>query len=174
VKEIWKPVPFAPYYKASDLGRVKAIARTRSNGRSYSEQILKPRLEANGYYYLSLTTPIGWRRASVHRVIAFTFCYKPPGTYQVNHINGIRTDNHPENLEWCTAGQNIRHAYRVLGYIVWNKGHRKKRRKKICKWCRIPFTPQKTRQVLCSQLCARQRNGSLHKRSQRVKYAQEN
>ena len=36
----------------------------------------------------------------------------------VNHINGIKKDNRPENLEWCTVSHNTKHGYDVLGVIA--------------------------------------------------------
>ena len=48
----------------------------------------------------------------VHRIIAKAWCDNddPKHKVQINHINAIRTDNRPENLEWCTVSYNIRDA----------------------------------------------------------------
>lgn len=47
----------------------------------------------------------------LHRIIASTFLENKEGLPVVNHIDGDKTNNKVENLEWCTVEYNHRHAW---------------------------------------------------------------
>lgn len=75
---------------------------------------LKPGLSGKNYYTVSLLREGHQRTHTIHRLLAEAFIPNPNSYSQINHINGIKTDNRLENLEWCSPSYNISHSYKYL------------------------------------------------------------
>ena len=127
--ETWKSI-FGTY-EVSNLGNV------RSTGTPYKTSvgtmaIKKPKqlnvtMDGYGYLQVGLTKDTKQTRYGVHRLVAIAFIPNPENKPQVNHINGIKTDNSLENLEWATRSENCKHSF-TIG-LQCNKGEQHPRNK---------------------------------------------
>lgn len=102
--EIWKDIPnYDGKYQVSNWGRVRSFKRR-------NEKILKQNTLKNGYKQIELCFDGKRKNAFVHRLVAEAFIPNTDNKPCVNHKNKATNDNRVENLEWCNAGENNRHA----------------------------------------------------------------
>ena len=112
--EIWADVKnYEGIYIISNLGKIKKLERVvlRKNGRQcyISPEDKAATITPKGYLRVRLQKNKKSKHFFVHRLVADAFLEKPIGATQVNHKNGIKTDNRVENLEWVTRQENMEH-----------------------------------------------------------------
>lgn len=97
---MWKPVVgFEGRYEVSNAGEVRNLQTRR---------ILKPKTAGAGYSQVCLGAG---NYRYVHRLVAQAFLANALGLPQVNHLDGIKSNNAASNLAWCSSQQNAKHAY---------------------------------------------------------------
>lgn len=108
--ELWKPIKGYKDYFVSNYGKVMSLKKGGS-------KVLLQQLEKCGYLSVRLYNKKGWRIFKVHRLIAVAFVDNPENKPTVNHIDGVKTNNVVENLEWATYSEQTNHAYKNHLYI---------------------------------------------------------
>lgn len=100
--EIWKDIKgYEGLYQVSNYGRVKSLNYRRTG----KEQLMKPILNTNGYFCVWLYNKQN-KIYSIHRLVAEAFIPNPDNLPCVNHKDEDKTNNHVDNLEFCTYEYN--------------------------------------------------------------------
>lgn len=129
--EIWKDITgYEGYFEVSSLGNFRSKDRyvpSRWGGlRPYPGKDLKVETTIDGYQRITLMKDGVKTRYMCHRLVAQEFVPNLNNKPFVNHINGIKSDNRAENLEWCTQSENEIHSHKVLGNSMKGKTYPRK------------------------------------------------
>lgn len=113
--EIWKNVVgFEEQYEISNLGNLRSkerfVKHWRGGERKYKSNFKNIRLNDKGYFRCNLKNEGKRYDFTIHRLVALAFIPNEENKPQINHKNGIKTDNRVENLEWCNQSENVTHA----------------------------------------------------------------
>lgn len=105
-------------YQISQTGKLKSFDRLieRKDGGKYILegriiQVANPK-DPRKYKGVTLYKEGETKSDSIHRLVASAFVENPDPEVNniINHMDGVKTNNHYTNLEWCTQSHNLKHA----------------------------------------------------------------
>lgn len=129
-EEIWKDVPgYEGRYKVSTYGRVMSM---NFEGRC-GPRLLKGVINGHGYRIVDLYKELKPKKWPVHRLVALAFIPNPENKPMIDHIDTIRTNNHVDNLRWCTLTENQNNPLTLVKFSLTSKGrkHSEESRRKM-------------------------------------------
>ena len=102
--ETKKIAGFEDAYTIDNIGRIFSVKRKR---------FISGKVSKNGYFSVVLKHNGQERIEYIHRLVALHFLKNETEKNQVNHIDGIKTNNIVSNLEWVTPSENVLHSYTI-------------------------------------------------------------
>ena len=95
-------------YRIFEDGTIESNVRNKDKSKYY---VMKQQ-NNNGYKTIMLRSNEGKAEIfRVHRLVAMAFVENPNNYTIINHIDGVKNNNHFSNLEWCTYSMNNKHAF---------------------------------------------------------------
>lgn len=131
MKEIWKSITgYDGAFEVSNLGNFRSKDRMVPSRwckpRPYKGKLLKLENTLDGYLRISLMQNSIKTKYLCHRLVAQEFIPNSDNKPFVNHLNGIRSDNRVDNLEWCTQSENELYSIKTFGNTMKGKTFPKK------------------------------------------------
>jgi hypothetical protein len=113
--EIWKDIEeYKGLYQVSNNGRIKSLERVvdgkLGSKRLILEQILVPLKLTRGYLGVRLYKDHKGKTFKIHRLVAKAFIENVDKQEQINHKDGVKSNNNVVNLEWVSNRVNMNHA----------------------------------------------------------------
>jgi len=106
--EIWKSViGYENLYEVSNLGNVRRLWQKSKKNRSL-------KIRKDGYIEVDLWKNGKSKFIRIHILVAQSFIENINNLKYINHIDGDKSNNKVENLEWCTQSHNRLHATKIL------------------------------------------------------------
>lgn len=113
-----------------NVPKVFRLGMYNSQGKFYPTKRVKCSTDSDGYLVCHLNIDGKRSHHKLHRLVAQLYIPNPNNLPQVNHKDGDKTNNSPDNLEWCTAKENTIHAVKIgLRVAVSGDAHYKRRNK---------------------------------------------
>lgn len=100
--QMWKVLKRNSNYCVNEQGEVLSLRKNK---------VLSPKRNWDGYLRVQLWEHNSCEYVSIHRLVAEEFIPNPMNKPFVNHIDGNKSNNSVNNLEWCTQQENIQHAW---------------------------------------------------------------
>ncbi len=135
-----KEIKNYPGYCITIDGRV--LSRPKKHARWKKRRWKYQGKQNSGYKIVYIRNEFGEKTKTIHRLVAQAFIPNPLKKLEVNHIDGIKTNNHVNNLEWVTPSENRQHAI-DSGLLIPNTKH-------LDKYRGQPHT-EKTKQKIANQ-----------------------
>lgn len=111
--EKWRDIPgYDGMYQVSSHGRVRSWKRHQGKpGKRANPLTLKQTKSTPGYLKVNLWKKGVRKTGVIHRLVAELFIPNPENKEYINHLDGDKHNNHVDNIAWCTASENLIHAY---------------------------------------------------------------
>jgi hypothetical protein len=110
-------------YFVDEKGIIYSRKFHHSKNKNLELRQISPSITNRGYLMVGFYSKGKAIGKLIHRLVAEAFIPNLENKPNVNHINGIQSDNRVENLEWCTQKENVDHAFKIGLQLTGEKHH---------------------------------------------------